>query len=79
MYFICYWLLRFFVRLKLALLLPFRLKLIISSCKPLINFLIQTFSFVIWPIAIYLSSIIDVNTIFCFLFDYDTIALLRKK
>ena len=67
------------LRLRLALLSLFRLSLVVSTANLLMNLLIQTPSLAAWPIAIYSTSVVDVDTVFCFLLDHETTAPLRKK
>ena len=67
------------MRLRLALLSPFRLSPVVSSPNLLINLLIHTPSFAAWPIAIYSTSVVDVDIVLCFLLDHDNTAPLRKK
>lgn len=69
----------FFVRLMVALLLPFKIKLVTLNCSSLMNFLIQTFFFATWLIVIYSILVVEVDTVFCFLLNYNITASFRKK
>lgn len=77
--FVWYWLLQFFMKLMLVLILIFRIKLVTLSYSLFINLLIQTPSLITWPIAIYSTLVIDIDMVFYFLLDHNTIAPSRKK
>lgn len=63
----------------LALLSSFKIKPIILKPILLIKQLIYIFFLVAYPILIYSTLIIEVDTIFCFLLYYNATALIKKK
>lgn len=80
MYFVRYRLSIFLISAILILLLPNSVKLsIVSSCILLINFDIYTIFLDVCPRAIYLNSVVNMETIFYFLLYQDITTPFKKK